>query len=32
MNDYQRFFTGRPTTVIAQDLLGREVIYNGPQG
>ena len=32
MNDYQRFFTGRPTSVIAEDLLGREVIYNGPQG
>lgn len=32
MNDYQRFFTGRPTTEIAQDLLGRLLIYDGPQG
>lgn len=32
MNDYQHFFTNRPTTAIAQDLLGRQLIYHGPQG
>ncbi|WP_251545863.1 DNA-3-methyladenine glycosylase [Limosilactobacillus caecicola] len=32
MDDYQRFFTGRPTTTIAQDLLGRLVLYQGASG
>lgn len=32
LTDYQRFFTARPTTTIAQDLLGRLLIYDGPQG
>lgn len=32
MNDYQQFFTGRPTPEIAIDLLGRLLIYHGPQG
>jgi DNA-3-methyladenine glycosylase len=32
MNDYQRFFTDRPTPAIARDLLGRQLIYHGPQG
>lgn len=29
---YQSFFTNRPTPEIAQDLLGRLLIYHGPQG
>lgn len=32
MNDYQRFFTNRPTAQIACDLLGRTIIYHGPAG
>ncbi|WP_295728838.1 DNA-3-methyladenine glycosylase [uncultured Limosilactobacillus sp.] len=32
MNNYQRFFTNRPTTEIAKDLLGYQVLYDGPAG
>ena len=32
MNDYQRFFTGRPTAQIAQDLLGRTLVFHGNDG
>lgn len=32
MDDYQQFFTGRPTPQIARDLLGHQLIYHGPQG
>lgn len=32
MDQFNRFFTGRPTTTIAQDLLGHELVYHGPQG
>ena len=32
LSAYQQFFTGRPTTKIARDLLGRFVRYDGPDG
>ena len=32
LSEYQQFFTGRPTTEIAQDLLGKLVVYDGPDG
>ena len=32
LSAYQQFFTGRPTTEIARDLLGRFVRYDGPDG
>ena len=32
LTEYQKFFTSRPTTAIAQDLLGRPLVYEGPQG
>lgn len=32
MDQFNRFFTGRPTTAIAKSLLGHELIYHGPQG
>lgn len=31
LTDYQKFFTGRPTTVIAQSLLGKQLVYRGGQ-
>lgn len=32
MDQFNRFFTGRPTTEIAKSLLGHELFYQGPQG
>jgi DNA-3-methyladenine glycosylase len=32
LSAYQKFFTGRPTTAIARDLLGKLVRYQGPDG
>lgn len=32
LSEYQQFFTGRPTTAIARDLLGKLVVYDGPDG
>lgn len=32
LSAYQQFFTGRPTTAIARDLLGRQLIYEDDQG
>lgn len=32
LSAYQQFFTGRPTTAIARDLLGKLVRYQGPDG
>ena len=32
MDQFNRFFSGRPTTTIAKDLLGHELVYHGPQG
>ncbi len=32
LSEYQKFFTGRPTPQIAKDLLGRLLIFHGPQG
>lgn len=32
LSEYQQFFTGRPTIAIAQDLLGKLVTYDGPDG
>lgn len=32
LSAYQRFFTGRPTTTIARDLLGKLVRYRGLDG
>ena len=32
MDQYQEFFTGRPTIEIAQDLLGRQLSYKNGQG
>lgn len=29
---YQQFFTNRPTKNIAKDLLGRMLVYDGPEG
>lgn len=32
LSEYQQFFTGRPTTAIVRDLLGKLVVYDGPDG
>lgn len=32
MDQFNRFFSGRPTTDIAKSLLGHELIYVGPHG
>lgn len=32
LSECQQFFTGRPTTAIARDLLGKLVVYDGPDG
>ncbi|KRN58521.1 DNA-3-methyladenine glycosylase [Limosilactobacillus secaliphilus] len=32
LTTYQQFFTKRPTKEIAQDLLGRMLVYDGPKG
>ncbi|QLL78731.1 DNA-3-methyladenine glycosylase [Ligilactobacillus saerimneri] len=32
LTPYQKFFTGRPTPRIAQDLLGTTLYYHGPKG
>ncbi len=32
MDQFNRFFSGRSTTDIAKNLLGHELVYDGPQG
>ncbi|HIW69909.1 MAG TPA: DNA-3-methyladenine glycosylase [Candidatus Limosilactobacillus merdipullorum] len=32
MDQFNRFFSGRPTTAIAKILLGHKLVYNGPHG